>query len=712
MAKPNYRDTDKLLINSQYFQGGITVDYKMGIANSYYSSMNMDNRTFPSQLSVLPGSQQIAGNLHDLITSMDQDLNGVRWASGDQGWLYQISTSNVVSPIVQMSENGSAGLIYSQITDQLYIPGQESVSMYGRVTQGATGEPVFRDGVIGVSASVAYGCVALYDTADGLFDGSVRNNAQSVGVTQGITLTNYTTLITNTLTNTYTLPSTIIENATNYCFFAPDIEPFYSVAVYVDNVGTGDWTLTLHDSLNNELGSNTITNADMVTGWNNFVFGKQVRAFVNAANVGTSPLYHFHLTSSVSGDTATVYTVNSNDVSSCNFLLFAYRLVDIPNGWHPTTYFTGTGVPLLCTGNERYLSTYNFGNDANPSNSQWQRSALTFKPGDEVCGLTVNQNYLVIACRRRSDEPSKQNQRGILYFWDGSTAQPSMKIDLPMGAPYGIYTFNNITYFACAGSLYAWSSGQTVLKVRKLAYQNTDFMGAPDQTLVYPQGFTSRYDILLMGYPGYTTDPQVSYGVWSWGGVELTYPNSYAYSYSPSIGITRYTTTNDLHLGLCQNFVDDLFTSWEYTDSSSVTHYGLDLVNNSSPPAKKFNYYSLIYDGGVVYRAKMAVRYKVYFEPLPAGCTLTPAFSVDRNPVTYGATVGEGAIEALVELNNLRFHELQYGFIGTCDTTELVRPVILGVTLEVDPTQQEGDILHDGIIPGSTILGGGGGVDT
>ncbi len=700
------KNSESFVINAQYFQGGITVDYKMGIANSFYNSQNLDFRTFPSQMSVLPASREIASNLQDCVLALQQDIEGVVWGVGDKGYIYAIDTSNNVTNQGQLTEDGSAGLLYAEQTDTLYIPGQSKVSLFGPLNNSNTPKRLSLD-LWGPSASSAYGCVALYNSTTGFYDGGAgyRNNiiSDSLDTFSGITLTDYTTQVTNTLTNTYVLPTTIQETSTNYCPFSPDIEPFYSIAVYVDKIGTGNWTLTLHNSVNDELSSVEITHADMVTGWNNFVFSSQVRAFVNASNIGIATTYHFHLTSSVSGDTASVFTYNANDVSGCNFVLFADRLVSTNNNWHPTAYFTGTGFPLLCMGNGEYVATYNFGNDHNPSTSQFIRHMLTFTPGEEVCGISSNYGYLVIGTERRSKVSTRNLQLGRLYFWNGQTQSPSFYIDLPMGAPYGLYTFNNVTYFACSGSLYAWSGGQTVLKVRKLAYQNTDYMDTQDLTRVNPNGFTSRYNILMMGYPSSTTDPNIDYGIWSWGAVELTFPNSYGYSYSQSIVSfdsttstttnQSYTSTNNLKLGCVVNYIDRMYSSWQYTDSSSVVHSGLDIIDNFSDPATYATWTSLIYDGGVVYKQKEAVRYKVYFEALPTGWELTPWWIVDRGQTNYGATATSGATEVVTEWNNLRFHELQWGF-NLVNTGSATAPaVILGVSAEIKPLSDEADII-------------------
>lgn len=673
-------NTKKYPINLQYFQGGTTVDPKLGIANSFYKSQNLDFRTFPSQISVLPGTRNITNNLTGQITAIDQDLNGVRWASATDGSVYRISTTNVVSKVATLSSAGAAGILYNQVSDQLYIPTQTTVSMYGQVTSGATGNPKFRNDQFAQSASNAPGCTNLFNPDDGFFDGDLRSLAAS----------------------TYAVPILLSESIGNYCFFASDIEPFYSNKAYIVSKGTGDWTLTLHDSLNNQLAAVTVTNANLTSNaFNEFVFSSPVRAFVNASQTGSSATYHFHLTSTVAD--GTVQTTNLNDLTGCNFLLYAYRLVHTKNGWHPTALFTGSGKPLLCIGNGPYLSTYDFSNDAEPTNQQWQRHTLTFEPGDEVCGISSNNQYLVVAVERRSTNTSRNFQKGALYFWSGTVNAPDFKIDVPMGAPYGLSTINNITYFCCAGSLFAWSGGQTVIKVRRLAYQNTDYLNAVDNTIVNPNMLTSRYSLLMVGYPSVTTDTNIDFGVWSWGAVELMYPNSYGLSYTLSNEQLNYTASNNLQIGCVKNFVDDMYISWQYTDSGGVTRYGLDLLDNFSTPASASRWESLIYDGGVRYKMKRSLRLKISTLALPANTTLTGMYSLDRGPwtnangsgVTYTAAAGE--TDLTLELNNARFHEIQWGFTTSCAPEAVDPPTITGVTMEIDPLVEElNDVRNDG----------------
>ena len=679
-------NSKKLLINSNFFQGGASISTKLAIANSFYSSRALDFRSDPAQMSVLPAPTAISTNLPDLITAMEQDLNGVRWGVGSLGNIYRISTSNIISVEAQMSENGSAGILYNQVTDQLYIPGQTTVSMYGQVTTGNPGQPNFRNATFAQNTSINNGCTQIYDPTTAQFDGALRSVASA----------------------SYSIGTTLSEAPGSFCLFSPDIEPGYSIQVFIVAKGTGNWTLTLHDSQNNPLSTTTISNANLTNNaFNEFVFGKQVRMLVGGGIASGAANYHFHLTSTANDGTVQVVPASygnnaTGDLMSVNMLWSAYRLVQTNNGWHPTALFsvaTGSGNGVcLCIGNGQYLSTYNFDSDNNPSNNSWIRHQLVFKHGYEVCGLSTNNQYLVIAVERRSNNANRNFQDGALYFWDGTTPQPSFIIDIPMGAPYGLYTFNNVTYFEVAGSLFAWSGGQTVIKVRKLAYQNTDYLGTVDHTVVNPNMFTSRYNLLLLGYPSSATNPAIDYGNWSWGSVELTYPNSYGYSYAPSHGYLNNNVNGitNLQIGCNINFVDNLYTSWSYT-SGGVTVYGLDFLDNTSTAAMSGTWKSLIFDGGSRYQLKTANRVKVSFASLPAGCTITPYYILDRGTKVSSTApqTATGSTNALIEVNK-RCHEIQYGFDFTCPAGLTTPPVFTGVTLEIDPLGSEIDLAPDG----------------
>lgn len=685
MAKTS---SNKIQVNTNFFTGGVSISNKLGVANSFYKSRNLDFRSDPAQMSILPAPSAISTTLPDLPTAIDQDLNGIRWMVGDKGRIYKVDASNNISVEAVMTENGTAGILYNQVTDQLYIPGQTTVSMYGQVTTGLLGQPAFRNANFAQSVSINNGTTQIYDVNTGNYDGALRVVAETLGAT-------------------YKVPTVLGEDPATYCLFSPDIEPGYSISVYIATKGTGDYTLVLHDSQNNPLVTATIVNAKITANaLNEFVFGSQIRVLVGGGIASGAANYHWHLTSTVADGTIAVVPISygssaTGDFMSAYMTWSAYRLVNTVNGWHPTQLFnvaTGTGNgQAICIGNGQYLSTYNFASDNNPSNNDWIRHQLVFKAGYEVTSMTTNNNQLVIAVERRSKNASRNFQDGALYFWDGTTPQPTSIIDIPMGAPYGLYSINNVTYFTVAGSLYAWSGGTTVIKVRKIAYQNTDYLGVPDSTLVNPNMFTSRYNILLCGYPTSSTNANIDYGVWSWGAVEMTFPNSFGYSYQQSHGFLNNNTSGitNLRIGMNQNFVDTLYTSWSYTDTNGALQTGIDVLDNTSSAARSGMWESLIFDGGSRFKEKYANRAKVSFTALPSGAVITPFYKINRGTkVSLPQTQAAGLTSTLIEINT-RFFEISYGFDFTMPAGLTTPPTITGVTLEVDPAESELDVSPD-----------------
>jgi hypothetical protein len=695
-------DSGKLTINMGSFVGGESIDFKNGVANAFLSSEAMDFRSKASQVSVLPALSAVSGAsavLTDLPVEMLQDPTGVRWILGDTGKLYKLDTSDVLTLAATITDGSGAGMVYNQLSDMLYITSQQTVSMYGPLQ----GTPALKDGQFGKSASSANGVVNLYQTTTTNWDGSARNNIQTLATTQGVTAASQVT--TNTSANSYTTTGSVSEAAADLCAFSPDLEPFYSIAVYVKTKGTGNLILTLHDGFNRALATITILNANITAAaYNEFVFAAPgIRSFTGAIQSGLSAAYHFHVTHT-GGTASTLGTITASQLSTVDFILFNYRLVKTNNGWHPATLFTGNSF-MMCIGNGQYLSTYNFSNDANPSNYVWQRERFPLDAGYEVTSLSVNNQYLVIAAEKRSSNSARNFQEGCLYFWDGQNATYNFKIPLPMGAPYSVYTFNNITYFICAGALYAWGGGQQVIKVRPIAYQNTNYLGTTDTTIVNPNMMAPRFNLLMLGYPSVTTNTSLKYGIYSWGAVELIYPNSFGYSYAMSHATYNYSAANNLQIGMIKNFVDTMYVASRKTVSGTTTYY-LDRVNNSSQPAGTFGLDSLIWDGGVRYKQKEMCRIKVSFLPWPANATLNVYYALERGTQVSADPIsgtqyrpGTGDTSIIIDINK-RFYEGQWGVFGTCSNPATI-PTITGITMEVDPLQSEADLRVDDQAEGS-----------
>lgn len=699
-------------VNLGTFIGGESIDLKNGIAGSFYSSLAMDYREKASQTGILPGMKQLSNSLSDKITAMDQDLAGIRYGAGDQGHVYKIDASNTITSLGTLDTNGGAGLVYNAQNDNCYISSQQSISIYGQCTNSNV-TPSLQVAQFGQSASVAPGVIYTFNSTTSSYDGGTvggvttqRNNLNTL-TTVGLTPSNYASQVTNPNSGTYQPLTSVTETAGNFTSFIPDIEPGSALAVYITTVGTGNLTLTLHDSQNNKLAAVTIAHASLSVGWNLFSLSTPgVRMFINAvASNTTSTGYHFHLTSSVSSDTMRIATITTGDITGCNFVLFAHRMVSTERGWHPMTMFN----QYLCIANGNYLSTYNFGNDSGPNNSQYVRHQLLLDVGYEITSLANAGQYLVITAGRTSGSSSRQYQGGYIYLWDGIQQTFNAKIPVPNGTPYSAYCNNNVVYFICNGSFFAYAPGApTVNKIRYIGYQNTNFLNAADTTICNPNMMAMRYNVLHTAYPTSTTNLNLNMGIYSWGSVELIYPNSFAYSFVNNLQMqTAAGTYNSAaytayQIGMIENFVDTMYMSYQYTQSG-VTKYCLDVLDNTCGLAPNFNMTLLMWDGGARWKQKGMQRLKVNFTPLPSGVTLTPWYSLDRgSQITQDSNgnsyqVGAGATEAFINIpSNNRMHEVQVGFFGTVTGTVLSTPWITGFAFEPDPLPDEADLRPDG----------------
>lgn len=590
------------------FYGGTATDRKVGMPFSHGYSRALDFRKRPGRLSVLPGGTDIGtGVLNDLIQNIVQVDNGDRYAVGNAGYFYRIDTNNVLTPRGKL-DSGAAGLLYRRDTDELYISSNKTVSRYGKFTTG---------------------------TASLDLNKYTRSRSEDVKAYRtGGNLA-------------FSLSSTLDETAK--FTFEPDIEPLYSIKVKIDTVGTGDWTATLHDDANNTLGTATVVSADVTTAGAGsmleFVFSTPVRMLVKP-NART---YHVHITSSDSTGSVTVASISN--FNTADFEIWADRLIQTNNGFHPIEQF----LHLTCVGNERYLSVWEPLSDS-PTNAEWQRHRLTFPPGNEVCGLATNDEFLCIATEQRGTNAGRSFQRGKLFFWNGLEADYQSYIDITEGAPQSIFTFNNMIYLVINGALYCWPGGKNIIKLRTIADTDSEYSDTTDTTEVYPNNMAVRRGTLLIGYPSYTTNTSLENGVYSWGQKDKNFPMTLGLNYSISTQ-TRFNTGGNLRIGCIRSFGDTLYLPWQ-----DGTDYGLDIVNNLSNPAPTASWESMEFESGDATTENQAVAMSVEVGAgVPTGYTITPKWRADWSTTwTYG--------DALTTTNEFRmdlttrFKMIEYGF--------------------------------------------------
>jgi len=491
-----------------------------------------------------------------------------------------------------------------------------------------------------------------------------------------------------TATADYTLTTAVNEGATHVLSYVPTIEPLITVKLDVDTVGTGDWTLTMHDDANNTLGTVTITNGNMSTGLVSFTFATAIRMLVKP-NART---YHFHIHSTVADGKVDCTT----DFSDANVETYAQRLV--PADYHPIEEF----LQYVCIGNERYLTVWEALSD-DPLKSEWESHRLTFPSNYEVNGLAVYDEYLAISAykKKSSDYGGEFGQdatEGIIFFWDGISTTYNWYVIIPEGAPESLTSSKNVLYYIANGRAYAWAGGQPVL-VRAFPGVD-DFTSSDHDADVYLQAPYNGIDIsegvMQLGFPYKTVNENIKHGVFSWGSHDKNYSETFGYDHVPSHTRTGLVVADSgtppapiSGITMVKSFGANLFIAWrDSADSGATTSYGVDVVRESNGYYATGSMENLIFDHARPWKDKESVEYRMTFESLPASCSVTPKYKLDRaSSWTNGTTVSTtGATEASLHINR-KFKEIETGYdlVGSATNT----PTVISDSLLFDDLASE-----------------------
>lgn len=577
----------------QRFDGGIAADKKLGIKGSGADVQSFDFRSSPSQLSVLPGpTREDANVVSDLILGEVMATNGIIYALGDAGNVYRRSTAGNWSNIGKLSSSGG-GIDYRVDTDAIYLTGSKTVSSISGVVNGT---PT-------VNSDLYASSISTY------------NNSANVGINVNADQ--------ETGSQTTQVLTTFSELSTATRFFQTDIEPVNKVSLFVINKGTGDWTLRLEDGTDAILATATITNANLKNGaWNDFVFSNAPNGQVRLYPAPNARIYHLHVTSTVAD--GTVSSTSTNDLSTCDLRVYADRMVVTRNGLHPMERF----LQYEILGNGNYISAWE-PITAPPTNSEWVRAQLTVPMEYECCGLAHTNEFLVAAFEKTSTSTTISPQEGLIIFWDGTSATYNYDVPITEGAPYGLHVYQNVLYYYAGGYLWAMTSPTTQpVAIRRMPGSKTEFSGTNSPIKMYPEGMTTRRGTQLIGWPGLSTDPNVRFGVWSWGAPDKNFAQGLGYNYSISTGSKNYTGSNNLRIGMVKAFDDLLHISWRDDLNGG---YGIDKVDNTSVPATTAIYDTLVVDNAYAAKYKGAMFVEVYFAPLPAGATLRLAYQLEQD---------------------------------------------------------------------------------
>lgn len=659
-----------VIISQTSFYGGMGTDRTIGIKNSFGDSEALDSRKSPSAMTVLPGADKIVdADLVGLINSMTQTPDGNRWGVSTNGDLYKIDASNNITKAADLTNwtDGTFGdLAYWPLTDSIYITGADRVYQY---------TPVLKAGTPGITELT--GTYSTYPTMAQLLVRDRDDKWIGGGTSRWTFKTGGA--------GTYAVPTSLSETDDNKCIFLPDQSPLVAIDLrFRAKPGSGNVTITIHDGQNNTIATSTLATAAVSTSTTTrFTFSQTELG--EYKNFGTE--YHIHLTATQSGFTVDAY--EANKLYGLHFYFYAALLLNTRRKNHPIMNWAGS---KLLIGNGQYLIDWLPSGMTSVDASEFNRHRVIIETGQEITSLTSNDEYVVLGCEKVGTVGTRIFQQGMLGFWDGFADAINFKIDTPMGEPKSLYTYLNITYCIIDGALYAYTGGKALVKVRTIQDSQSEYSGVADDTNVYSHAMTVRRGILLLAYPSITSLLTMRHGIYSWGSVDKNYPNSFYYSYDlPGVESHFNTAAKKIEIGGVWNFGDTLYFAYSiFTVSGATYEYCLAVVNNSSKPAPNFKYDSLMYDGGMPWKTKMANRIFVSTEPLPSGSKIKLKYKIDNNAwVTDTRELIAGGTEVYCEINK-RFHEIQFGFVGTNDNTVTTSPRITSVGLNARELSEEG----------------------
>ena len=689
------------LVGNTEFYGGLSTDNKIGIENSYADGECLDVRKSPSQMTVLPMSRTLpdSGVITGLMTAMTQSKDGNIWGIDENGKVYKIDEDNAISAISTVATSSGFSLENSDIDDGLWwADGGHKLFSYGKVinpTGANRGTNAF-EFLEDHSEYIDYAIEIQQNQAQIFYqsDPDIKRDAGTKNVSIG---------------------TSVSEADDDKILFLPALIPIAKIGVRFTAKGTGTVRLELHDENNNILASSSAVSADNVStdGYTLFEVRPNPSSPLSASNQFTctpwagdtiegGAVLHLHIIASTSG-----YTVKSSVAGSlwltADITSSAYVLHETFNKKHPMTMYD-----KLYIGNGRYVST----KESTPLNyiddTLFVQDALRLDDGFEVCSFGSSDEYLMIGAEKYSAGSSRGFQAGRIYFWDRQTEGPNFYVDCNMGSPKAIYNFGNIVYIIISGALYAYTGGKELIKVRTLKGTDTEYSGRNSVTEVYPNMMTIRREVLMIGFPSHTTAYSIRHGIYAFGSVDKNYPNCFTYNYKIPGATTVETLdqhnsdTQELKIGCVYNFNDTLFYSYsvktttypepteEEPDPEPVvtTRTALAVVDNDSGTSTSYLWKSLQYDAGSPAFEKMALRVGIYFDPLPANTTIRPIYRIDDGEWVQGpAQAVEGDRYITCEINK-RFHELQYGFVGTT-ANDLLTPVIKQVSVEIRVLNEE-----------------------
>jgi hypothetical protein len=701
----------KQILNISKYSGGQSGNEKEGIANSFKYVKNLNVRDNPTLLKVQPRTSKDSGTtVTDLILDAVRVKNGDTYFIGDTGNFYKRTAAGVWSLIGDAGDSSGGSLIYREDTDYIYIPLLTTIATYGPLS----GTPALTASAIATSLDQkSYNGAATYALTTGVNEGythvfdfqpeaepfysvklkvvakgtgnwtvTLHDDANNVLGTSTVANASLTNGILNEFVFT-PVRMLVKPNARTYHFHITSTVADGTIQTKTDSKGA--ITVTIASPAVFTLSNHGLSAGDQV-------YLTTTGALPTGLSVSTP---YYVITQGLTASTFQVSTVaggavvNTSGSQSGTHTLYAdfafdhetyaTRFISTRNGLHPAVQF----LQYNCFGNGNYLSVWE-PLTTTPTSTEFNRHRLTFPSGYEVCGVAYSDEFMAIACEKRSTDDDSDFQDGKIFFWDGMAGTYNFFIDVPEGAPYSPFYYKGILYYMARGERFAYAGGLPT-KIQRFPNVEQEYTSERDYVRLYPNMATVRKGVLLQGFPSDTANTTLEYGVYGLGSRDKEYPASFSYDFQISTG-TILNTAGTLKIGMVKNFNEDLFISWK--DDAA---YGVDRVYNNSLPARTAEIETLIFDNSNPWGDKMAIGLKSVFKALPTGCTVMLKYKIDREASWHTSdTAVAGDTELVYKFaTGRRFKEIEFGLSIATAVDSTATPEIISLAFEFDDLREE-----------------------
>lgn len=472
--------------------------------------------------------------------------------------------------------------------------------------------------------------------------------------------------------STYAVPTDITETSANQLPFTPDNDPQKSMDINVNAKGTGDWTITIHDATNTMIASKTITNANMASsGYQEFVFSTPWRIVIGKQ-------YHAHITSTVNDGSVVTSSLNvlqSGGSAVADFHTYFQFLVT-DQLFHPAIRW----LNFLAIGNERYIAKWD--------GAFFSPNLIAFPQGTHVRCFGVWGIYLAIGTWQEASSGTPNVYDfpiGKIYFWDGISLTFNFSIDVPEGQINSIFGMDSDLYYVAgykadllkySGSFANQSGSFNGTKIKRIPY-----LALKDYVEIYPQAMANYQGLLFMGIGGKTNSTQLPQGVYSWGALYPSYPQSLVFEHNISTGNNGST----VRIGMVYPVGQKLLVSW----ADGIAR-GVDVIDPTSGVYHTSGLLQTnVIDGGFIYQNDLLLKVRADHLALNTGEGVQVGYALNRESsfeTTASVTDTQGDFTTNTLMNG-RATEMnfQVELTGPGTTT----PTLLSLAAQIDTLPTE-----------------------